>query len=432
MIRKPAAEREPLEAQLAALAWRQVIYDWERIDSKLQGEEKERILALRRELAALGEKPAPLPLAFAAADVADQAPPTRIPKKASEGEIEPGVLTLLDPAPLQVQPLPNSTGRRTALAQWLTAPGNPLTARVIVNRVWQQHFGKGLAANASDFGMLGEKPSHPELLDWLADWFVKEGWSLKKLHRIVVTSAAYRRSCEHPSPSAGQLLDPENRLLWRRVPSRLEAEQIRDAMLALSGELRTTSGGPGEISEAPVRTIYTRFMRNQRDPLAEVFDAPQWFTSAASRDTTTTPVQSLLLVNSAALRLRGRAFAARLEAIAPQNLEAQIGAAYELAFGRRPNSEEEQAAQEFLVKQASLTDQTLLTSGQAAFIPGKVPYRDGQAALLEPESSQNLFRVEQSSELALDGAFTIEAFVVPRSITDSERTADDCREVEWR
>lgn len=419
MIRKPAAEREPLEAQLAALAWRQVIYDWERIDSKFQGADKERILALRRELAALGEKPAPLPLAFAAADVADQAPPTRIPKKASAGEIEPGVLTLLDPAPLQVQPLPNSTGRRTALARWLTAPGNPLTARVIVNRVWQQHFGKGLAANASDFGMLGEKPSHPELLDWLADWFVKEGWSLKELHRLVVTSAAYRRSCEHPSPAAGQLLDPENRLLWRRVPSRLEAEQIRDAMLAISGELQTTSGGPGEMPDAPVRTIYTRFMRNQRDPLADVFDAPLWFTSAASRDTTTTPVQSLLLVNSAALRLRGRFFAARLEAIAPQNLEAQIGAAYELAFGRRPTAEEEQAAREFLVKQASLTDPALLTSGQAAFIPGKVPYRDGQAALLEPASSQNLFRVEQSSDLALDGAFTIEAFVVPRSITDS-------------
>ena len=314
MIRKPAAAREPLEAQLAALAWRQVIYDWERVDRTFKGDDKERILALRRELAALAaDKPAPLPVAFAAADVGPVAPPVFIPKKQALGEIEPGVLTLLDPAAMQAAPLPHSTGRRSALAHWLTAPENPLTARVIVNRVWQQHFGHGLAANASDFGMLGEKPSHPELLDWLAGWFVREGWSMKKLHRLIVTSAAYRRSSQHPDTRAGKLKDPENRLLWRWQPRRLEAEQIRDAMLAVSGELEDASGGPGVTPDIPKRTIFTRFMRNTRDPLADVFDAPLWFTSAASRDTTTTPVQSLLLANSATLRARGRAFAERLE-----------------------------------------------------------------------------------------------------------------------
>jgi mono/diheme cytochrome c family protein len=420
MIRKPAAGREPLESQLAALAWRQVVYDWERVDRSFKGDEKERILALRRELAALSkDKPAPLPVAFAAADVGPKAPPVFIPKKQAFGEIEPGVLTLLDPAAMPARALPNSTGRRSALAEWLTAPDNPLTARVIVNRVWQQHFGRGLAANASDFGMLGEPPTHPELLDWLAGWFVREGSSLKKLHRLIVTSAAYRRGSQHPAPEAGKLKDPENRLLWLRPPRRLDAEQIRDAMLAVSGELEPCEGGPGVTPDVPRRTIFTRFMRNTRDPLADVFDAPQWFSSAASRDTTTTPVQSLLLANSAAMRARGRAFAGRLEAAAPNSIPAQVQSAYRLAFGRAAQESEVRAAGDFLAKQAAQSDRQRLVSGQAAFIPEKVPYRDGQAARIEPESEQMMFRVSDSASLQPDGPFTIEAFIVPRSVAES-------------
>jgi hypothetical protein len=420
MIRKPAAEREPLEAQLAALAWRQVIYDWEHVDSTFERADKQPILALRRELAALDkEKPAPLPVAFAAADVGPAAPPVFIPKKQALGDIEPGFLTLLDPAPAKVTPLPNSTGRRSALARWLTTLDNPLTARVMVNRVWQQHFGRGLAANASDFGTLGEKPAHPELLDWLAGWFVREGWSLKKLHRLAVTSAAYRRSGEHPAPQAGKLQDPENRLLWRWQPRRLEAEQIRDALLAVSGQLEPATGGPGVTPDIPKRTIFTRFMRNTRDPLADVFDAPQWFTSAASRDTTTTPVQSLLLANSAELRARGRAFAARLEQSAPTDSAAQVRLAYRLAFGREATIAEVSAAQNFLASQGAQADPRRLASGQATFVPGKVPYRDGQAAFIEPNGEQTMFRVGESAGLPLSGAFTIEAFIVPRSVSEA-------------
>jgi hypothetical protein len=420
MIRKPAADRAPLESQLAELAWRQVIYDWERVDRILKGEDKERILALRRELAALNkDKPAPLPVAFAAADVGPTAPPVTIPKKQSLGAIEPGFLTVLDPSPAKITPLPSSTGRRSALAQWLTRPENPLTARVMVNRAWQQHFGRGLAAQTSDFGVLGEKPSHPELLDWLAGQFIADGWSLKKLHRLIVTSAAYRRSSEHPSPAAGRLADPENRLLWRMQPRRLEAEEIRDAMLAVTGELEPGAGGPGVTPDVPRRTIFTRFMRNTRDPLADVFDAPQWFTSAAARDTTTTPVQSLLLANSATLRARGRAFAMRLEKAAPKDSAAQIGAAYRLAFGREATMEEVSAAQRFLNEQAAQADPKRLASGQATFIPGKVPYRDGQAAFIEPDSEQMMFRVNDSANLPPSGAFTIEAFIVPRTVADS-------------
>jgi hypothetical protein len=342
-----------------------------------------------------------------------------IPKKQSLGEIQPGVVTLLDPEPATVKPLPNSTGRRSALARWLTTPDNPLTARVLVNRAWQQHFGRGLAANASDFGMLGERPSHPELLDWLAGWFVQEGWSMKKLHRLLVTSAAYRRSSEHPSPQMGRRTDPENRLLWRWQPRRLEAEQIRDAMLSVSGELEPANGGPGVTPDAPRRTIFTRFMRNTRDPLADVFDAPLWFTSSASRDITTTPVQSLLLANSAALRARGRALASRMEKTAPGDTAAQVRLAYRLAFGRNATAQEVTSAQTFLAAQAKQADPLRLASGQASFVPGKVPYRDGQAAFIAPDANQAMFRVGDTTAMPLGDAFTIEAFIVPRSVSES-------------
>ena len=420
MVRKPAAEREPLEAQLAALAWRQVEYDWERVDRNFKGPDKERILALRRELATFEkDKPAPLPIAFAAADVGPKAATVFIPKKQALGDIEPGFLTLLDPAAADVKPLPTSSGRRSALVRWLIAPENPLTARVIVNRMWQQHFGRGLAANASDFGMLGEKPTHPELLDWLAGTFVREGWSMKKLHRLIVTSAAYRRGTDHPAPEAGALADPENRLLWRATPKRLDAEQIRDSLLAVSGEITPSTGGPGKTPDAAVRTIYTRFMRNTRDPLADVFDAPLWFASAASRDTTTTPVQSLFLANSATLRARGQAFAERLQAASPNDPAAQVKTAYQLAFGRAASDADVSRAVDFLARQTAQSDKTRLASGQATFIPEKVPYRDGQAALVEPDGDQRMFRVGNSESLPLDGAFTVEAFVVPRTVSDS-------------
>lgn len=420
MIRKTVAERSPFEEQIAVLAWRQVIYDWERVDRTFKGEDKERILGLRRQLATLNkDKPAPLPVAFAASDVGRAAPPVFIPKKQAQGEIEPGILTVLDPSPMRIIPLERTTGRRSALARWITATNNPLTARVIVNRVWQQHFGRGLAANPSDFGRLGEQPTHPELLDWLAGWFIQEGWSMKKLHRLVVTSATYRRSSQHPTPGPAKLKDPENRLLWRWVPRRLDAEQIRDAMLATSGEMVRTNSGPGVSPDLPHRTIFTRFMRNTRDPLADVFDAPLWFTSAASRDTTTTPVQSLLLANSAALRTRSRAFAQRLKDSASNTDPAsRIRLAWQLAYARNASEMEVESALRFLSTQAALADSNRLASGQANFVPGKVPYRDGQAAMFDPAGSQSMLTVNESESLQPGETFTIEAFFVPRSVSE--------------
>ncbi|MGZ8919872.1 MAG: DUF1553 domain-containing protein, partial [Limisphaerales bacterium] len=185
------------------------------------------------------------------------------------------------------------------------------------------------------------------------------------------------------------------------------------------GQLDTKAGGVGVTPDIPRRTIYTRFMRNTRDPLADVFDAPLWFTSASSRDTTTTPVQSLLLANSAALRAQGRGFAARLESATGSDRAAQVRLAYDLAFSRPATDSEVAAAKQFIEEQAALADTKRLQSGQAAFIPGKVPYRDGQAALIEPGSDQMMFRVDGTSKLLLHDAFTIEAFVTPRSVAES-------------
>ncbi len=432
MMNKPLAERTPLEAQLAALAFRQVEYEWGRLDNRISGENKEKLLTLRRQLAEFDkDKPAPLPIAFAVSDVGPQAPPLYIPKKAKEA-IEPGFLTILDENPAKISALPGSTGRRAALAKWLTQPDNPLTARVIVNRIWQGHFGQGLASNASDFGKLGEAPSHPELLDYLAKWLMDNDWSLKKLHRFIVTSAAYRQSTAHPTAEAGRLKDPENRLLWRARPRRLEAEQIRDAVFFVTGEIQEKApllragnplagggvGGPGVNYGEPRRSIYTRILRNTRDPLTDVFDAPQWFSSASSRPTTTTPVQSLLLVNSPFMLQRGRAFAARLEKLAPGDVNAQIRHAYKIAFGRTPLESEAKAAAAFLGQQEKGVDTKRSTSGQAAFLPEKMPYRDGQAALLEPDGAQKMFRAGRSEKLSMADGFTIEAYVVPRSVSD--------------
>ena len=326
---------------------------------------------------------------------------------------------MLDESPAAITPIagvPDTTGRRSALARWLTRPDNPLTARVLVNRVWQQHFGKGLAANASDFGRLGDTPTHPELLDFLAAKFVAEGWGVKNLHRLIVTSATYRQSATHPTPAAGRLADPENKLLWRGGVRRLDAEQIRDALFAISGDLDSKAGGPGVAPTDPRRAVYTKRMRNSRDPLLDVFDAPLAFQSASSRDTTTTPVQSLLLINSPAMLRRSEAFAGRLKRDEPADDTRRASRAYRLAFGRAPTAEESAAAVGFVAAQTKRVDPTKAGSAAAAFVGGKMPTRDGQAADIKlggPGYDAPL------GDGALKGDFTIEAYLLARSVSDT-------------
>jgi hypothetical protein len=352
LFAKTEAEHTPLERQLYALAFRQLTLERDKpiTAGRVPKADRERWQALVAELKTFDAiKPARPAVALGVADVGTDAPPTTIPGVKKSEAIEPGYLSALDPAAADVsapERAPRSTGRRLALARWLSRPDNPLSTRVIVNRVWQYHFGRGLVGTSSDFGMIGDAPSHPELLDWLARRFTAGGWRLKPLHRLIVTSASYRQSAERPSSEveSARLIDPEGRLLWKRTVQRLEAEEIRDAMLAVSGELAAAPSGPSVDAKAPRRSVATKVMRNTHDPVLEVFDAPDGFTSAGRRNVTTTPMQALLLINGAWTLDRAKAMAGRLERLTADASgdrdAARIAWAYRLAFSREPDDDE--------------------------------------------------------------------------------------------
>jgi len=416
LIRKPVAERSAYEHQIAELAWRQVTHEYVRLDTRIKGADKDKLTELRKDLARYdGDKPEPLPSAFTVTDLGPVAPAVYLPKSKNTDPIEPGYLSLLDEKPATVRPVanaPNSTGRRTELARWLTKPENPLASRVIVNRVWQYHFGRGLVATASDFGRLGEKPSHPELLDWLASRFVKDGWSFKKLHRLILTSAVYRQSATAPASEKARLKDPENRWLWRMNTRRLDSEQIRDAILAATGELDLAMGGPSVDTTKPRRTIYTKVTRNTRDPMLDVFDAPEGFASTAQRNVTTTPTQALLMFNSQTLLQRAKVMAARLPTEGLSDKE-RVGIAYRLTFGRGPTSAEQAASVRFLEEQSRRIPPPRPTT--IPFVADKMPYRKGKTAVLSPDNAMDRFEVA-CSPMMPGGDFTIEAFVLLKSL----------------
>jgi hypothetical protein len=408
IYRKPAGERTPLEHQIAYLVGRQVIAEEATIDGKIKGKDRETWSALRRELAALdAERPPALLPAFVATDVGPAAPPTIVPGKKSE--IAPGIITVLGSDPLKIEPRADSTGRRTALARWLTRPDHPLTARVAVNRLWQQHFGRGLVATPSDFGRLGERPTHPELLDWLALRFVASGWSVKSMHRLMMTSAAYRQTSLRPATAEVRAKDPENRWLWRMNPRRLQAEEVRDAMLAASGELDLTMGGPAVDASAPRRGIYTRVSRNVPDPLLAAFDAADGFNSMPARNVTTTATQALLLINGAWTLSRAESFARRLGS-APR--DAVVDRAYRIAFGRPPGDDERRAAMEFLRR----SDRT--ASPADAPLTRTMPHRGGQALLVRGDHAEDRLRLPPDPSLP-SGDFTVEAIVQLDSLYDT-------------
>jgi hypothetical protein len=222
---------------------------------------------------------------------------------------------------------------------------------------------------SSDFGNLGEAPSHPELLDWLATEFVARGWKFKPLHRLILTSAAYRQSavCGERELASGQRIDPRNRLHWRRNVQRLDAEEIRDAMLAVSGELDPAIGGPSTPASRPRRTIDTRVVRNAPDTLLDAFDAPDGNATTALRNTTTTAMQALLLINGDWTLARGEAFAARLEREVPAGDDdrGRIALAYRLAVGRLPEPDEAAEGLSFLSRQSDFPVSTGKRSNSA-------------------------------------------------------------------
>ncbi|MFP6764421.1 MAG: DUF1553 domain-containing protein, partial [Planctomycetaceae bacterium] len=248
---------------------------------------------------------------------------------------------------------PGSSGRRSALARWVTAPDNPLTSRVAVNRIWQGHFGTGIVATASDFGRLGDKPSHPELLDWLTSRFVEHGWSLKRMHRLICCSATYRQSAFHPQAAAAMQKDPGNRFRWKWDIRRLDAEQIRDALLLASGELDLTAGGPSVDAGIPRRSVYTKIIRNSPDALLAAFDSADGFNSTDRRIVTTTPTQALLMMNGKWLLDRTSQLAKRVDGLAatleqPTAVRRVADAAWQVVYGRAPDAGELTGTLEFL------------------------------------------------------------------------------------
>ncbi len=236
ILAKPEAERTPRERQIGVLAYRQVAFEHAQVPGLLKGRDKERWADLQAALKRFDAlKPAEPGAVMAATDVGPVAPPTIVPGSRKRGPVEPGFPTVMEAGPARVVPptaAPRSTGRRLALARWLGRPDNPLSTRVIVNRIWQYHFGRGLAGTPSDFGRLGEPPSHPELLDWLASEFVRGGWRWKPMHRLILTSATYRQASRRPLDEVVRAarIDPEDRLLWKQTVRRLDAEEIRDAV----------------------------------------------------------------------------------------------------------------------------------------------------------------------------------------------------------
>ncbi len=253
-----------------------------------------------------------------------------------------------------------TTGRRLALARWLTQPDHPLTARVMVNRVWKQHFGQGLVATPDNFGNTGARPTHPELLDWLAVEFVRRGWSLKALHRELVTSSTYRQSSQ-VTPEA-LAADPDNRWLSRMPLRRLEAEVLRDALLSVAGRLDLTPYGPPDgvdvrgdglvtvqaSDHGERRSIYVLHRRTQMPTILENFDSPQMSPNCIVRSESIAAPQALHLLNNAVVYELAGHFADRIWADVGMDRDAQITLAFELAFGTGPDGEQRQIAEEML------------------------------------------------------------------------------------
>ena len=269
--------------------------------------------------------------------------------------------------PVAIAPTADDATRRETLARWLADPEHPLTSRVMVNRIWYYHFGRGLVRTPSDFGFGGGRPSHPELLDWLATEFVARGWSAKYLHRLILLSSVYRQA-SRLGPQAAR--DGDNEWLWRYRPRRLEAEPLHDTILAVAGSLDLTAGGPGyevflpDSSNVKVyepkpllgpgewrRMIYQNKPRMRLDPTFGVFDCPDASQSTARRNISTTALQSLNLLNSRFMLQQSQLFADRLTAERPGDVDAQIVRAFQLSFGRLPAAEESAAARALVADQ---------------------------------------------------------------------------------
>ena len=362
---------------------------------KLKGDDKQRFEELEAELASFEHlQPDDVPRGTGIFDVSPNPPATHVlggGLYTNPGqEVQPGFLSILQPGPASIRPPPDgrSTGRRTALAKWLTDPANPLVARVMVNRIWHYHFGRGIVATPSDFGTMGELPTHPELLDWLAAEFVDSGWSVKHVHRLILGSSTYRQAAKSSgkaTPSAGpgvsasaaeraRRTDPFNKLLWKFPTRRLDGEVVRDAALSAAGLLNTRLGGPSVFPPLPDgvpsptggwkttqssaehrrRSVYIFVRRNTPYPMLATFDFPDTHESCGRRNRTTTAPQALALLNGQEPSEWARAFAGRVLSLAGSDPMKQVDVSYSLAYARVPDPREKDLALTFLDHQARI------------------------------------------------------------------------------
>jgi hypothetical protein len=370
------------------------------VEKSLKGDVKERYAALKKELAQYDSiKPPDPPVAEAMVDQGREAPATHILAKgvwdAPLDEVQPGFLSIIDPNPAKIVPPEGlqSSGRRTALANWLTASSNPLPSRVMVNRIWHYHFGQGIVGSPSDFGIMGERPSNPQLLDYLASVFVENGWSIKNMHRMIMLSNAYQQSSAYQESAAK--VDPDDKLVWRFARHRLEGEVIRDSMLFAGSQLNAKMGGPGifaplppgvsmpgstylnwktekDQAEANRRSVYIFVKRNLRYPMFETFDFPDTHEPCPRRNATVTPTQPLALMNDELVMEWSRTLASRVLNDSGLSAEQQIERAYRILLSRAPNSEESKSILDFLNEQSVLLGERL-AKGDKVPMPDALP-----------------------------------------------------------
>ncbi len=387
-------KRTPFQWQMYYKAKPQLTADRDDMVKRLRGDEKmkwDELHSRVEEFKAL--HPGETPLGSAVTDVGREAPKTHTLAvgvyDAPLAEVQPGFLSILDPGAARISAVanPNTTGRRAALAGWLTDPANPLAARVMANRIWHYHFGRGLAATPSDFGVMGESPSHPQLLDWLAATFVEKGWSMKSMHRLILLSHTYQQASANPAAPA----EVATKLFARYPRHRLEGEAIRDSILAVSGTLNPKMGGPSVFPELPPgisprggwkttadaaernrRSVYVFVRRNLRYPMLEAFDMPDTHESCARRYNTTTAPQALVLLNSRQVVEAAQSFAGRVLEQAGSNRRAQIDLAYRLAYSRLPDASERDTAMTFLAAHKSILEERL-AANQPLPLPPAIP-----------------------------------------------------------
>ncbi len=390
-LNKPKEERSPEEIILAKNAEAQSSPAWDEVLAQLNQEERARRTALRQQMHAINlDEPEPAPKAYAVAPM--EQPETTYILKVGDHQhklspVGPGVPLVL----ANGFQIPDAgRGRRAALADWLASPEHPLTARVMVNRIWQLRMGAGIVRTPNDFGTLGERPTHPELLNWLAAEFVSQGWSIKALDKLIVMSDAYRQSADLEESKLKD--DPENKLYARAFRRRLEGEALRDNVLAVSGMLNLKRGGPPiktpiepevydlifteyeadnlwplpkDRSEMYRRSIYLLNKRTVRLPMMANFDQPDTMTSCPVRAASTHALQSLSMMNSEFMQEQSRAFAQRLDGMPA---EARVHAAHELTLGRPARPVELKLAKDFLDDGGSWSDYLLALMNRNEFL----------------------------------------------------------------